>query len=181
MKITRFTIIAASSLALATAAFAEEAKPKLASGDENFAKKAALGGMAEVKLGELAKDKGSTPEVKEFGSQMATDHGKANDELKGIASSKGIDLPADLDAKNKAVYEKLSKLSGAAFDKAYVHDMVRDHKEDAAEFEQASKSLSDPDLKGFAEKTLTVVKTHLEHAEKISEAVSHEKMTHEKK
>jgi putative membrane protein len=179
---TNFITIGTLSVALAvgglSAYSAESTKPaaateaaatqRLAPGDAEFIKKAAVGGMAEVKLGQLAQEKGSSQEVKDFGAKMVADHGKANDELKGIASAKGLEVPADLDAKNQAVYDRLSKLSGSEFDKAYVKDMVRDHKEDVSEFEHASKSLQDPELKGFAEKTLSVIKAHLEHAEQIS-------------
>src|SRR4051794_22478203 len=70
-----------------------KAGAKLAPADQKFVMKAAQGGMAEVKLGELAKEKGKSDEVKKFGEQMVTDHSKANEDLKGVASQKGITLP----------------------------------------------------------------------------------------
>src|SRR5689334_15410130 len=94
--------------------------------DSTFVTKAAQGGMAEVKLGNLAKEKAESPDVKNFGQTMVTDHTKAGDELKQIASSKNITLPTDIDAKDQAKYDRLSKLSGAAFDRAYMRDMVAD-------------------------------------------------------
>src|SRR5579885_1157926 len=87
--------------------------------DDMFAKKAAEGGMAEVELGKLAADKGTSPDVKAFGQRMVDDHTKANDQLKSVASQENIALPTDINAKDKAEKDRLSKLSGAAFDRAY--------------------------------------------------------------
>lgn len=131
-------------------------------GDVKFATEAASGGMTEVALGKIAQEKGVNARVKKFGSMMVMDHSKANDSLKALASKKNITLPAAPNAKDQATIDKLSKLSGKAFDDAYVSDMIDDHKHDIKEFENASKSLKDPDLKGFATKTLPVLKTHLD-------------------
>ena len=59
---------------------------------------------------------------------MVDDHGKANDELKSLAQNKNITLPTDLDAKDKALHDRLAKLSGAAFDRAYMQAMLTDHR-----------------------------------------------------
>src|SRR5436190_20657258 len=81
--------------------------------DSHFAMEAAEGGMAEVELGQLAADKASNAKVKEFGQRMVTDHGKAGEEFKTLAASKNITLPTELNAKHKALKDRLSKLSGA--------------------------------------------------------------------
>src|SRR4051812_3960546 len=132
-----------------------------ASPDQAFAHEAAIGGMAEVELGNLAKEKASSADVKQFGDRMATDHSKANDELKQWASSKSITLPTELDAKHKALRDRLSKLSGEAFDKAYMYEMVMDHQHDVAAFKRESTSGKDPDLKAWAGKTLPTLQDHL--------------------
>jgi len=131
-------------------------------GDVKFAAEAASGGMTEVALGKIAQEKGVNARVKKFGSMMVMDHSKANDSLKALAVRKNITLPAAPNAKDQATIDKLSKLSGRAFDDAYVSDMIDDHKNDVKAFEDATKSLKDPDLKAFATKTLPVLKTHLD-------------------
>jgi putative membrane protein len=129
--------------------------------DRKFVEKAASGGMAEVKLGQLAVEKGTSPTVKQFGQRMVDDHGKANDELKAIASKKDMPLPTDVDSEAKATYEKLAKMSGPAFDKAYMEAMVKDHDKDVKEFKkQVSMASADPDLKEWAQKTLAVIEDH---------------------
>ena len=129
--------------------------------DKTFVMKAAQGGMTEVQLGLLAADQGTSQDVRDFGSKMVVDHGKANDELKSIASSKNITLPEKLDTKHQAMVDKMSKMSGAAFDKAYVAAMVKGHKETDALFTKEASSGQDADIKAFAAKTDEIVKMHL--------------------
>jgi putative membrane protein len=139
--------------------------------DQTFVMKAARGGLAEVELGKLAEDKATNDQVKQFGKKMVDDHGKANDELKSLAQSKNITLPTDLSAKDKALHDRLSKLSGAAFDRAYMQAMVKDHREDVNEFRTESKSGADPDVKQWAAKTLPTLETHLKLAQDDNKAV----------
>jgi len=139
--------------------------------DHSFVEKAAMGGMVEVELGNLAQQKAASAEVKQFGSRMVTDHTKANDELKQIASSKNIDLPTALDKKHRGDVDKFSKMSGAAFDKAYMSHMVDDHKKDVSDFKKEASSGKDADVKGFASKTLPTLEEHLQMAQKTNDAV----------
>jgi len=139
--------------------------------DAKFAVAAANGGMAEVELGTLAQQKAANPKVKDFGAMMVSDHSKANDEMKALAKSKGITLPAAVDAKEQKVKDDLSAKSGADFDKTYVSNMIDDHKKDIKEFEDASKNCKDADLKAFAVKTLPVLKMHLDAIQKIHDSM----------
>jgi putative membrane protein len=145
----------------------KDAKSGPSSSDKMFVKNASQGGMLEVELGKVAQDKGSSSDVKEFGSHMVTDHSAANDKLMAIAKEKGLTVSDSLDAKHQAIVDKLSKLSGAEFDKAYVAEMVKDHKHDAMAFQKESDNTSDPELKSFASDTLVTVKSHLGMIEKI--------------
>jgi putative membrane protein len=138
---------------------------KVPASDASFLKKAAQGGLAEVEMGKLAQDKASDADVKASGKRMVDDHGKANDELKSLAEQKGVAVPADLDAKDKAELDRLSKLSGPEFDRAYMKDMVSDHKKDVAEFQKESKAAKDPDVKSWAGKTLPTLEDHLKMAQ----------------
>ena len=120
--------------------------------DRTFMKKAAKGGMMEVAMGQVAEQKGQSEDVKSFGKRMVTDHGKANDELKSIASKKGVELP------NKEHTVKWTS------DKAYMDMMVKDHEKDLAEFKEEASSGTDPDIKKFADDTAKMVQEHLDLA-----------------
>jgi len=128
--------------------------------DKKFAKDAAMGGMAEVKKGQLAVEKASNPDVKAFGQKMVDDHTKVNEELKEVASKESIDLPTSLDSKQQGMVDKLSKLSGAAFDKAYMKDMVKDHDTDVKEFQRVAQNGTDTAIRDFASKTLPTLQEH---------------------
>jgi len=144
---------------------------KLPAVDHAFATKAAMGGLAEVQAGQMAQQMGASDQVKQFGSHMVEDHSKANDELKQIAQSKGLELPTQPDGKSLAKIESMKKMTPAKFDRAYIDDMVADHKKDISDFEKEVKSGKDPELKAFATKTLPTLRAHLKMAQTTQAAV----------
>lgn len=149
----------------------KSAKSGAHAADQMFVMKAAKGGLAEVELGQLAQQKATSDEVKQFGQRMVTDHTKANDELKSLAQSKNITLPTTMDPKDKAEHDRLSKLSGDAFDKAYMAHMVADHRKDVNEFRKESTSGKDSEVKTWAAKTLPTLEEHLKLAQDANKAV----------
>ena len=160
MKRSVIVLSLSTALACSLAFAADKAKT-----DNDFVMKAAQGGMEEVALGKIAQAQGSDPKFKEFGQQMATDHSKANDELKTAAS--GAEVPQDLSKKHQADVDKLSKLQGDAFDKEYARMMLKDHEEDVALFKKEANSGQDPNLKAFAQKTLPTLEQHLQMAKDL--------------
>jgi putative membrane protein len=158
-------------LSLATAAQAKSgvqapAANSVTHGDKDWVISSAKGGMEEVRLGELAETKGGSAAVKAFGKHMVTDHGKANSELKQLASLKHITLPTS-DSKSDSDYKKLNALSGAQFDKQYVAMMVKDHKADVASFKSESKKGHDNNIRAWAGRTLPTLEGHLAMIQKI--------------
>jgi putative membrane protein len=139
---------------------------RVSSHDRTFMKDAAQGGMAEVNLGQLASQNASDPDVKAFGQRMVTDHSKANDQLKQVAAGMNVTLPADVKPSDKAEADRLSKMTGADFDRAYVREMVKDHKKDVAEFQREAKN-GHGDVQSFASTTLPTLQEHLKMAEDL--------------
>jgi putative membrane protein len=161
---------------------ADPAKPPARAGDardrqavgaleRKFTTEAAMGGIYEVEAGQLAATKASSQEVKSFAQRMVTDHGKANEELKRIAASKNMQLPTQIDRKQRSELDRLGKLSGSEFDRAYMQHMVQDHEKDVAEFRKAAKELQDADLKEFASSSLPTLEGHLRMAEQTADKV----------
>jgi len=137
--------------------------------DSKFAVEVASGGMMEVQLGELAQQKASNQRVKDFGAMMVRDHSKLNDELKSLAAMKNITLPPAPGEDHMDDIKKLSEKSGKEFDKDYIKLMIDDHEKDIDKFEKCSKDAKDPDLRAFAEKTLPILRKHLDDAKKIKD------------
>lgn len=133
--------------------------------DQRFIERAARAGQAEVEFGRMAVEKASNPKVKEFGQRMVDEHGRVNTELEDLAKKKGITLSASYP--KGPMETRLSKLSGAAFDKAYMHDVAVDHEKEIAAFEAHAKSSTDPDVKDFAGRTVPALRAHLEAAKQI--------------
>jgi len=129
--------------------------------DDVFATKAAAGGLTEVQLGQIAQQNGESQEVKDFGAKMVADHGKANDNLKAVASKDSLTIPDKPNAEQQALIDKLSKETGAPFDKAYIHAMVKAHIGDRALFTEEIETAKNADLKQFATDTLPIIKEHL--------------------
>ena len=148
-----------------------EATAPVSEEDSKFAVMAASGGMMEVQLGELAQQKASSQRVKDFGAMMVRDHTKANDELKNLAGMKNITVPPAPGEDHMDQITNLSKKSGREFDREYMKMMVDDHQEDIDEFEKCSNNSKDADLKAFAAKTLPVLRTHLDSAKAINDAL----------
>ena len=160
------------------------ARANNAGNDHAFVEKMAQAGIAEVKLGQLAAERASNAQVKQFGRRMASDHQKANNELKQIASKMAVQLPTETDAKHQDLYDRLSKLKGAEFDREYMKAMVEGHQEVAQELERhsdnntrsvgTSGNASPPEasVNAWASKTLPDVRQHLEQAKQIEAKVS---------
>lgn len=159
--------VAGLAMSLAGVASAESARAKEAPADvQSFMQEAATGGMAEVELGKMAQERASSPDVKQFGKRMVEDHSKVNAELKQLAAKKGVTLPQKMDAEHQAVRDRLAKLSGEAFDRAYMDFMKEDHQHDLAAFREAAGA-ADPDVKAFASKTVPTLEEHAAEVERV--------------
>jgi putative membrane protein len=171
MPMRRNTLWTAAGLAacFCLVATARANAPKQITNDREFVSEAAAGGMAEVKLGQLAQTRAASPEVRKFGELMVEDHSRANKELMALLQKKGLATPGrELPKPTQECYDRLSHLKGAEFDREYMKDMVKDHKEDVALFESFSKRGQDPDIRAFAIKTLPTLREHLQKAEDIA-------------
>jgi putative membrane protein len=165
------TVISFVAVALIALAVPAAAQVQLNQADREFVNKAAIGNVAEVELGRVAVQRAARPSVKSFGERMVTDHGRAGAELTTLARSKGMDVSNTLDVSHTAMRDRLSGLSGADFDRAYMSEMVRDHTEDVAAFERAAQTAADADVKAYAERSLPMLREHLALARQVNSEV----------
>jgi putative membrane protein len=139
--------------------------------DKAFVKKAAESSVTEVELGKLAQEKGSSEKVKEFGKRMVDDHQKSSEHLAAAATKVSVEVPTDLPRSGKKNRDKLAKLSGPDFDRAYAKLMVNDHKNDLQAFTQEAQAGRIPEVKEFAAKTLPTLQQHEKMAEDLQASV----------
>lgn len=146
----------------------QQGNPNGAMQDKDFVRTALEGGMAEVQLGQLAADKGSSDDVKQFGQHMVQDHTKLGDEMKQVAQQMGVNEPKGLSKKDKQLMEKLQGLSGQQFDNAYIAAMVKDHKKDDGDFKSEISQTQNLQLKQVAQQGDQVIDMHLQMIEQIA-------------
>jgi putative membrane protein len=136
--------------------------------DRVFVKNAMEGGLAEVQLGQLTLQKSNNDQVKQFAQRMIDDHTKLNEDMKPVAHQLGVDVPDQVSKKDRNVMNKLQGLSGAAYDQAYIKDMVKDHKGDLSEFQAEASSGLDQTVKDAAAQGSKVIAQHLQMAQQLA-------------
>jgi putative membrane protein len=142
---------------------------KVSKADERLMMQLAQANIAEINAGKLAEQKSSNDQVKSFAKKMVDDHTKALDDLKQLATSKGVTLPTDPDRQQMAMENKLSALSGGKFDAQYVDQSgSRAHKDTHRLLQRVSSRAADADLKAYANKIMPTVESHQQLAKETS-------------
>lgn len=135
--------------------------------DRAFAMEVAQNGIAEIALARLAARNAQSADVKRFAQRVITDHTKVGNELKPIAASKGITLPADMKPEQKATVTRLTALKGAEFDREFMTVMGESHDKSVTAFQEVARDGTDPEIKAFAAKTLPTLQEHQKMAHDI--------------
>jgi putative membrane protein len=131
---------------------------------------AASGGMLEVDLGKVAKQKALDGEVRKFADKMVADHTKANQQLADMAKAAGYTVPTKMMPKHQELLDKFKTDPTKSLDRDYIKLMVKDHEDDVEMFDRATREAKHADLKAFAAKLLPTLKDHLQMAKRIDDA-----------
>jgi putative membrane protein len=140
--------------------------------DQAFVTSAASSGQLEVRLSEVALQKAVTVETRELSRIMVNHHSKANSELQSLARQQGLAYSASLRVEHQAIYDRVSKLTGAAFEKAYATEMEAAHQQDVTLFQGASQGNLNVSLRGYAIKTLPVLQGYLRLATQLKNVLN---------
>jgi putative membrane protein len=151
------------------------ASSRLSVGDDKFVRDAAESSLAEIAMGQIGVQKATNADVKSFAQKMIDDHTQANSQLAPIASQKGVTLPTQPSTLHRAAADRISKLSGAEFDRAFMDQMVMDHQKVVTEFQHVSKGGKDADVKSFASTMLPNLQDHLRMAQTLDTQVGGKK------
>jgi predicted outer membrane protein len=134
-----------------------------------FLKKAIQGNLAETQMGQLAQKSGQSEDVKSFGKMLSDDHAAANQKATDAAGKLGMTAPTEPSARQKALYEKMSKMTGAQFDRSFAKDMVEDHEKDLADYKKEARQ---NDAAGqYAAGEIDTLQKHLDTAKDTAKAL----------
>lgn len=150
----------AAALIVSSPSFAQD------KASQKFLKEAIEGNLAEVKMGELAQKNGQSDKVRSFGQMLQKDHSAANQKATAAANQLGVSPPTEPSKKQKATYDRMSKMSGDNFDRDFAKHMVTDHKKDIKAYEKEAKK---NDAAGaYAKEALPTLQKHLETAQSLA-------------
>jgi putative membrane protein len=183
---TRWPIAASFALAVTSVAGAAGAQSQnpaqnaaptqqrasVSSSDKSFMEDVTRENNSERALAKLAETRAQSDDVKSFARAVVTDHAKVDAGLMGLASKKGVDLADLVDhdevtSGQQHTIARLSKLKGAEFDREFMAQMVKDHRDDVELFDKQLAKIDDADLKGWTEQTRDALRGHLKMAEDI--------------
>jgi putative membrane protein len=150
----------------------QSASPQRNQADHVFLIQAAIGGLAEVQLAQLADQKSQNDGVRDFAEGMIRDHSQANEALSHLVQNG--DAQPQLDAENRQVYGSLDTLTGPAFDIEYLRTQVQNHQRMALLAQYVIGSGADPGMRQFATDVLPNIFMHLVAARELLERVSAE-------
>lgn len=166
-----------AALALCTGGFASAQEVALAqdSPDAKFLMDAARGDVAEIKMGELAQQKGQSEAVREFGRMLVEDHSKAGKKTAELASELKVVPPAQPSAEQMQKHDALARLSGEEFDRQFAAEMVKAHEQEIEKYRKQAQS-GDSDVSKLAEELLPTLEEHLAVARSLqSGGASHDR------
>jgi len=133
--------------------------------------KAYSSNLFEIRVSENASLNASTPEVKKLGAMLMEAHTKMNSEVKALAEKKQVSLPTDLTDEQRKKIEELAEKTGTDYDKKYVEMMKEKHKHAIDTYEKDADECVDPDIKAWANKSLSEVRSHLDMVESTWQSV----------
>jgi putative membrane protein len=134
-------------------------------------KDAASINLMEMQLGRVAREKGASFDVREFGNRLEREHGRANEDLKAIAMQKNLKLPRKLERRHAQMVAQLAGLSGGEFDRAFLRLMVKNHGKSIARFKKALRKVKDSDLIAWTNTMIPMLEQHLRRARELAQVL----------
>lgn len=146
-----------------SSAFAQAAKTDA----QSFLEEAAECQQIEISLGQLAAQRAVNEQVKDFGQQIAQEHKKGSQQIEQLAMKGGVQLSPGISEERKQKINKLSQLSGHAFDRAYMQYILEVHETVVEEFQRRAETMQDRDIKQWIASTIPALQGHREKARQV--------------
>jgi putative membrane protein len=136
--------------------------------DQAFVRKTLEDNQAQIQMGQLAAQKSSSDDVKQFGEKMTQIHEQLSDQMKPVARKLGVSEPKEPSKKEKQEIEEMQSLSGADFDAAFIKAMMREQQSDLKDFKSEAQSAQDPAVQQLAKLDAPVLSQHLQILEQLA-------------
>jgi putative membrane protein len=141
---------------------------KVSSATQQFVQKVAISDLFEIQSGQVAQQKATNDDYRQFGQMIHDDHSKSSEQIKSMAQNMpGLQIPTAPDSAHKQKLDKLQLLDGAQFEDQFKKDQVAAHQDAIKLFEGYAQKGDHADLKKFAQDTLPKLKQHLQHAQAL--------------
>jgi putative membrane protein len=139
--------------------------------DSKFLREVAADNLLEIRLGQMAQRKANNSAVKRFGERMVTDHTKLQDQWTNVASRNGLELKPSLGDLHQQKVDRLQKLSGKQFDRAYISLMIKQHQDAVDYFQNEGRSAESPRVRRLVADGLPILQQHLRMARQVGNQV----------
>jgi putative membrane protein len=140
--------------------------------DHEFVMRAALDSMAEIEMGKLAQERGSTQAVKDYGRKLVEDHTAMNNELKQAVPNEAANMPTELPAEKRDMIDRLSKRNGPQFDREFLNEAVAAHRQAIELFQKEASSGANQALTNWASGKIPMLQEHLKTAQGLQSGKS---------
>jgi len=112
--------------------------------------------LKEIAMGQMAQEKASTDELREYANQLVKDRTSADEQVVAMAQKKNVHL-RDKTPKQGSETAKLNTLSGPSFDKYFLHQTAADHDKLVRSLSRDREDVSDDDIEALIDKILPVL------------------------
>jgi len=170
MKRSFIFMIAVVMALVAMTILAYAAKNELSHQDKSFLEDAAKGNMLEMQLGQLASTQSSNPDIQKMGKNLTKDHSAVNQQLGAIAQQNAATLPMELGYEQKHKVDSLAKKSGSDFDRTFLDDVLKAHKNSIDIYQKEANNGKDLALRSLASQTLPKLREHQSMAQQMQTA-----------
>jgi putative membrane protein len=137
------------------------------SADQQFVSRLATENMLEVRLGQIAVANALSPAVKQFATQMVSDHTAMQKQWMTVAERNDLEFKVEWTDQQKEEARRLTFLKGADFDRAYMGSMVQNHSARVSAFENERRVAHSADVRDLITRDLPALQSHLRLAQQV--------------
>jgi len=139
--------------------------------DAKFIREVAADNMLEIQMAQLADQKAQSSSVKQFAERLQSDHQRMQSDWTSMASGSGYSFKAGIGKNHRSKLTKLQKLSGREFDRAFITQIVQDHKDYIDYFEKEGRTAHSAQVRQLVNRDVATLRSHFTQGKRIGAQV----------